>query len=100
VWLVRLDKLRPAIVLTRDPMAGVLNRIVLVPVTSHVRNMPSEVLLGPEDGLRRRSVASMDNVQLAYRGDFVDRIGRLQSSKMDAFCEALAFAMGCRRHSS
>ena len=60
VWLARLDKVRPVIVLTRDPMGRVLHAVIAAPVTSTVRGLSTEVRVGAEDGVRVDSVASLD----------------------------------------
>ena len=45
------DKRRPVLVLTRDSAVGFLNALTVAPITTTVRNIPSEVFLTPEDGL-------------------------------------------------
>ncbi|HEY4411191.1 MAG TPA: type II toxin-antitoxin system PemK/MazF family toxin, partial [Acidimicrobiia bacterium] len=67
VWLADLDKLRPIIVLTRNPMGRYLNAVLVAPVTSTVRGLSTEVPVGPADGIRVPSVANLDNVQLVAR---------------------------------
>ncbi|TMK51971.1 MAG: type II toxin-antitoxin system PemK/MazF family toxin [Actinobacteria bacterium] len=39
VWLADLDKVRPVIVLTRDPMGQLLHAVLVAPVTSTVRGI-------------------------------------------------------------
>ena len=67
VWLARLDKVRPVVVLTRDPMGRLLHAVIGAPITSTVRGLSTEVCVGPEDGVRTESVANLDNVQLVAR---------------------------------
>ena len=50
VWLAQLDKVRPVIILTRDPMGRLLHAVVTAPVTSTVRGLSTEVPVGPADG--------------------------------------------------
>jgi mRNA interferase MazF len=95
VWLVRLDKVRPAIVLTRDPTAAHLHQVLVAPVTSTVRGIPVEVPVGYPDGINRPSVTNLDMVQLVDRQAFVRRLGRARPSTMDAVCDALHYAIGC-----
>jgi mRNA interferase MazF len=97
VWLARLDKVRPVVVLTRDPMGRLLSAVIGAPVTSTVRGVSTEVGLGLEDGLRAPSVANLDNVQLVARASLVRRVGRARPSTMRAICNALAVAAGCDR---
>jgi mRNA interferase MazF len=97
VWLARLDKVRPLIVLTRDPMGRVLHAVIGAPVTSTVRGLSTEVRVGADDGVRVDSVASLDNVQLVARSRLVRRVGRARPSTMSAICAALAIAVDCDR---
>lgn len=95
VWLARLDKVRPVIVLTRDPLGRLLHSVIVAPVSSMVRGLSTEVAVGAEDGLRVPSVANLDNVQLVARVRLGRRIGRARPTTMEAICEALAIATGC-----
>jgi mRNA interferase MazF len=95
VWLARLDKVRPLVVLTRDPMGSLLHAVIGAPITSTVRNLSTEVSVGAEDGVRVESVANLDNVQLVARARLVRRVGRVRPSTMKALCGALSVAVGC-----
>lgn len=95
VWLARLDKVRPFVVITRDPMGGLLHAVIGAPVTSTIRGLSTEVRVGPEDGVRLESVANLDNLQLVARSRLVRRIGRARPSTMDAICGAVSIAVGC-----
>src|SRR5260370_39913741 len=67
VWLARLDKVRPIVVLSRDPMGRLLRSVISAPVTSTIRDLSTEIRLGPADGVRIESVANLDHVQLIAR---------------------------------
>jgi mRNA interferase MazF len=95
VWLAQLDKVRPVIVLTRDPLAGLLNAVIAAPVTSTLRGLSTEVRLGSEDGLRHDSVANLDNVQLVAQSRLQRRVGRARPATMRSICDALTIATGC-----
>jgi mRNA interferase MazF len=95
VWLVRADKPRPAIVLTRDPIAGMLDQILVVAITRAIRGLPVEVPVGPADGVRVASVANLDTIQLLAREAFIRRVGHVRPSTMAAICDALHYAVGC-----
>jgi mRNA interferase MazF len=95
VWLADLDKARPVIVLTRDPLGRLLHSVIVAPVTSTIRGLSTEVPIGPEDGLRQPSVANLDNVQLLARDRFRKRLGRAQPVTMSALCTALSIAVDC-----
>ena len=95
VWLADLDKVRPVVVLTRDPMGRLLHGVLVAPVTSTVRGISTEVALGPEDDVHAPSVANLDNLQLVARTRLVRRVGRVQAATMGALCDALTIATGC-----
>lgn len=95
LWLVRLDKARPAIVLTRDPIADRLNAVLVVAVTRTVRGLPVEVPLGAADGVLSASVANLDQAQRVTKANFVRRLGKVRLSTMEAICEAMHYAIGC-----
>jgi mRNA interferase MazF len=100
VWLADLDKTRPVIVLTRDPLGRLLHSVIVAPVTSTIQGLSTEVPLGLDDGIRRPSVANLDNVQLLARSQFRRRIGRIRSATMTALCAALSVAVDCGNSSS
>ena len=60
VWLASLDKVRPVVVLTRDPLGALLRSVIVAPVTSTVRGLETEVALGHDDDvlLSRTSTTS------------------------------------------
>ena len=95
VWLAKLDKVRPVVVLTRDPFGRILPSVIVAPVTTTIRGISTEVTLGSNDGLRVRSVANLDNVQLASRDRLIRKVGRATAPSMAAICRALALATGC-----
>lgn len=97
VWLATLDKVRPVVVLTRDPLGGLLHRIIVAPVTSTIRGLSSEVAVGYDDGIRHHAVANLDNVQLLDRGRLDRRVGRVRPETMRAICAALLVAVDCDR---
>lgn len=95
VWLAELDKTRPVIVMTRNPMSRFLNGVIVAPVTSTVRGVSTEVRVGAEDGVRHPSVANLDNTQLVARDRFRRQVGRVQPATMAALCKALSVAVDC-----
>ena len=95
VWLADLDKTRPVIVLTRDPLGRLLHSVIVAPVTSTIRGLSTEVPLGRDDGIRHPSVANLDNVQPLSRDRLRRRIGRAQPATMAAVCAALSVAVDC-----
>ena len=93
--MAELDKIRPVVVLTRDPMGGLLHSVLVGPVSSTQRNVSTEVVVGPHDGVRIKSVVNLDNTQLLDRDALVRRVGVARASTMRQICDALAIATGC-----
>lgn len=98
VWWVEPPEMgrRPHLVLTRDAAIGPLTHVLGVPATRTIRGIPSEVELGPEDGMPDRCVLSLDNLRVLPKSFFVERICTLEPERMDRVCRALAVATGCR----
>ncbi len=95
VWLADLDKRRPVVVLTRDPLGKYLHAVIVGPITSTVRGVSTEVEVGPPDGVAISSVVNLDNAQLVARARLVRKVGRVRGETMAAICGALAIAVGC-----
>ena len=95
VWLAQLDKVRPVVILTRDPMGRYLGSVIIAPVTSTIRGLSTEVLLTAEDGIKTPSVANTDNTQLVDRTALQRRIGSVGPTVMQQICDALHIAVGC-----
>jgi mRNA interferase MazF len=93
--LAELDKIRPVVVMTRDPMGRLLTAVLVAPVTSTVRGVSTEVPVDAQDGIRRTSVANVDNLQLVARDRLVRRVGRARPSTMASLCTALSIAVDC-----
>ena len=89
------DKRRPVVVLTRAEALPYLRTAMVAPITSTIRGIPSEVIVGPDEGLEDISAISLDNVQTVRQRQLRDCIGKLGSGKMAAVCIALAVATGC-----
>ena len=93
--MAQLDKRRPVVVLTRDPLGRVLHSVIVGPVTSTVRGLNTEVDLTESDGVRMPSVVNLDNLQLVRRASLVRRVGRATPTTLRAICAATAEAIGC-----
>lgn len=89
--------MRPAVVMHRDFAGRVLNAVLVAPLTSTIRDVPTAVRLGPADGIDRECVASLDNVTLLRKDRLRALVARLSEERMAELCEALAVAVGCPR---
>ena len=93
-WAEAEDKRRPVLVVTRTEAVAVLTGIVIAPVTRTVRNIPTEVLLGEDEGLRFECAASFDNLQRIRRNALVERIGYL-GARREEICNSLRALADC-----
>jgi len=90
-----MDKPRPIVVMHRDFAGRVLNAVLVAPLTTTIRDIPTAVRLGPADGIDRDCVAMLDSLALVPKERFVRRIGLLSAERMADLCAALAVAVSC-----
>ena len=97
VWWVQRpgEGRRPHLILTRDTAIPLLTSLLAAPATRTVRGIPTEVELGPDDGMPDHCVVSLDNVRTIARDAFVERICTLDPERMASVCRALGIATGC-----
>jgi mRNA interferase MazF len=86
---------RPFLVLTREAAIPVLRRVLAVPATRTIRNIPTEVVLDLEDGMPERCALSFDNVTTLPKALLTERICRLGVDRLVEACRALRIATGC-----
>lgn len=89
------DKIRPVLVLSRQRFTSRLTSLLVAPVTTTVRNIPTEVALDRADGLPRPCAANFDNVFTLSRSRFTSRISRLADERLAEVCRSYRFAAGC-----
>lgn len=95
-WLERPDGgRRPACILTRQAAIAVLNAVLVVPATRTVRGIPSEVALGPDDGMPDDCVLTFDNLGVVPKALLTERITRLGPAKLAELCAALDVTTDC-----
>jgi mRNA interferase MazF len=92
----RPDKRRPVVILTRDPALQFLGEVTIAPITTTVRDIPSEVPLGAADGMPRDCAINLDHLQTVSRGRIESLITTLSAQKLAAVERALLFALGFR----
>ncbi|MEI2692959.1 MAG: type II toxin-antitoxin system PemK/MazF family toxin [Anaerolineae bacterium] len=94
------DKRRPVLILTRNSAISFLTGLTVAPLTSTVRDIPSEVLLTPEDdGVPTLCAVNLDNVQTIPKQKIGELITTLPTVQMMDVERALAFALGMARTS-
>ena len=98
VYLCRFekpDKHRPVLVLTRDSAVDHLATVTVAPITSTIRDVPSEVALGVEDGMKGPCVVNLHNIVTISQDRLGKRVATLSNLRMTQVCAALRFSLGC-----
>jgi mRNA interferase MazF len=95
-WYVfsRPDKKRPVLILTRDSALAFLGVVTVAPITSTIRDIPSEVLLTRADGLPKDCAVNLDHLQTVSKGKIGSLITTLSARKMQEIRPGLLFALG------
>ena len=90
---IRPDKKRPVLILTRDSVLEYLGEVTVAPITSTVRNIPSEVYLSIADGMLRDCAVNCDHLQTVPKGKIGLLITSLPPAKMVDVGQAVRFAL-------
>jgi mRNA interferase MazF len=90
----RPDKKRPVLLLTRDSALEFLGEVTVAPVTSTIRDIPSEVILTTEDGMPRDCAINLDHVQTVSKNKLGSVITTLGPKRMSEVRSALLFSLG------
>jgi len=91
------DKRRPVVILTRNSALRYLTYVTVAPITTTVRNIPTEVLLTPEDGVPQLCAVNLHNIQALAQDTVGGFITQLSSERMQEVEQALQFALGIGR---
>ena len=77
IHLANLDKSRPILILTRKGVRRSMLRVSVAPITSRAKGLPTELPVGPRNGLDAESVVSLDNILTIRASDIGRQIGFL-----------------------
>lgn len=97
LWLMETPnaKRRPVLVVTRSDVIAHLNNVVVAPVTSTIRDIPTCIAVGPDEGIDHDSVASFDNLTTVPRSVLTRRVGALDAGGRERICAALEAMADC-----
>jgi len=87
---------RPVLLLTRTSAFQYLNKVVVAEITTTIRSIPQEVILGAREGLPRPSVANFDNIHVVPKDRLGERIGVLEPRRKPEVKRALGYAFDWR----
>jgi mRNA interferase MazF len=88
------DKQRPVLILTRSDMIPLLHTVTVAPLTRTIRGVPTEVLVGPESGLKEPSAINLHHVVTLPRAGLRRFVGSASADVMERVRTALLLALG------
>lgn len=87
------DKRRPVLILTRNSILEYLGEVTVAPITSTIRDIPSEVLLSKSDGMPRDCVINFDHIQTVSKSKISSLIAVLSSERLKEVRESILFSL-------
>ena len=87
------DKKRPVLILTRDSVLEYLGEVTIAPITTTVRNIPSEIFLSEADSMPQDCAVNCDHLQTVSKAKIGPLITSLPRSKMIDVGRAIRFAL-------
>jgi mRNA interferase MazF len=84
IWWISLPEpvgRRPVLLLGRSSAMTYLNQVLAVEVTTTIRSIPQEVVLGKREGLPKPCVANLDTLRSVPSVALRSRIGRLSTAR-------------------
>ena len=94
IHAVRLDKVRPALVLTRAEVRQARTSVTVAAITSTRRGLSVELPVGPANGLDRDSVVNLDTIYTIAIEQLGPQIGTLLQDQEPALAAAVFHAFG------
>ena len=96
VWWATLPRTmgqRPVVLVSRNEAYRVRTSVTVALVTTTIRSIHTEVLLGLEDGLPKRSVVNLDDLLTIEKSRLRQFVAHLSPDKLDQLNAALKFAL-------
>ncbi|HJX69676.1 MAG TPA: type II toxin-antitoxin system PemK/MazF family toxin [Dehalococcoidia bacterium] len=97
IWWAELEPpagRRPVVLLSRDEAYAIRSLVIVAPITTRIRHIPSEVLLGTNDGMPRDCVANLDTITTIPKDCLHSRLITLNTQKLKEIDAAIRFALG------
>jgi mRNA interferase MazF len=87
------DKKRPVLILTRDSILEYLSEVTIAPITSTIRDIPSEVFLTKSDGMPSDCVINFDHIQTVSKKNIGSLLTILSPERLKEVREAILFSL-------
>lgn len=88
------NKRRPVLVLTRQKILGHLDTVTVAPITSTIRGIPTEVVVGTECGLKTTSAINLDHLATVPKSGLRSYVGSVPPAVLEQVRDAVLFALG------
>jgi mRNA interferase MazF len=87
------DKKRPVLILTRDAILEYLGDVTVAPITTTIRDIPSEARLYKDEGMFQDCAVNCDHLQTVSKSRLGALVTTLSAAKMREVSAAVAFAL-------
>ncbi|MFC1965930.1 type II toxin-antitoxin system PemK/MazF family toxin [Chloroflexota bacterium] len=97
IWWAELEPpvgKRPVVLLSRNEAYNVRSLVIVAPVTTRVRHIPTEVPLGITDGMPQDCVANLDTITTIPKDYLQSCLTTLSTKKLKEVEAAIHFALG------
>ena len=97
IWWAELEPpagRHPVVLLSRNEAYDVRSLVIVAPVTTRIRHIPSEVPLGIDDGMPQDCVANLDTITTIPKVCLHSRLTMLSTKKLKEIELAIRFALG------
>lgn len=85
---------RPVVLVSRDAAYAHRSSVTVAEVSAVIRVIPSEVSLGPSDGMPKPCVINADNLVTIPKTLLESRISSLTKAQVEQLDEALRYSLG------
>ena len=91
------DKERPVVIMTQDSAIDHLATVTVAPITSSIRDVPSQVVLDEHDGMKQPCVVNLHKLITVRKANVGQRVASLSERRLAEICAAMNFEVGCSR---
>ncbi len=84
---------RPVLLLSRNAAYRARTNVTVAAVTRTIRGIPSEVRLGPDDGMPTECVVNLDDILTIPKALLSERITSLSPEKLALAADAIRFSL-------
>jgi mRNA interferase MazF len=97
IWWANLDPpagKRPVLLLSRNEAYNIRSLVIIAPITTRIRDIPSEVLLTTTDGVPKECVINLDTITTIDKDSLKSRLTIISPEKLKQVDNAIRFSLG------